>query len=143
MLLAGIKACEAFRRFHLSRHFTVRSEHKELAANFNTARSVSSRVTKWLLAWLPFDFAIEVRGLTENMVADSLSRIPWPVRLPSLDASQDFVELLDADSESAAKLEVSLPSPFWQSKASATRSSGNRHCSVAGMTRDGNASEAK
>ena len=103
-LLAVVKACYAFRVFLLGRHFTLRTDHKALAAIFNSAMSVSSRVTKWLLALQPFDFAIEVIAGKENVVADSLSRIPWPITLPNADSSDDFVELLDGDSESAREV---------------------------------------
>ena len=82
----------------------LRIDHKALAAIFNSAMSVSSRVTKWLLALQPFDFAIEVIAGKQNGVADSLSRIPWPITLPNADTSDDFVELVDADSESASQV---------------------------------------
>ena len=57
-----------------------------------------------MLALQPFDFAIEVTAGKENVVADSISRIPWAITLPNVDTSDDFVELLDADSESASKV---------------------------------------
>ena len=66
--------------------------------------SVSSRVTKWLIAVQPFDFANEVIAGKENVVADSLSRIPCPLTLSNADLSDDFVDLLDADSESASEV---------------------------------------
>ena len=65
---------------------------------------MSSRVTKWLLALQPFDFAIEVTAGKENVVADSISRIPWAITLPNVDTSDDFGELLQAQSESASEV---------------------------------------
>ena len=90
----------------LGRHFTVRTQHKAVAAIFNSAMTVSSRVPKWCLALQPFDFAIEVLAGKENVVAHSLSRIPWPVTLPSSDSPYDFGELRDADSESASEVGI-------------------------------------
>ena len=65
---------------------------------------VVSRVTKWVRALQTFVFAIEVIAGKENLVALSLSRIPWRFTLPSCEASHHFVELLDAESESASEV---------------------------------------
>ena len=78
-LLAVVKTCDAFTEILLGRHYTLRTDHKALAAIFNSAMSESTRVTKWLLALQPFDIAIEVIAGKVNLVADSLSRIPWPL----------------------------------------------------------------
>ena len=78
-LLAVVNVYDAFRVFLLGRHFTFRVDHKALAAIFNSAMSVSSRVPKGLLALQTSDFAIEVIAGKQNGVADSLSRIPWPI----------------------------------------------------------------
>ena len=61
-------------------------------------------VTKWLLALQPFEFATNVISGKENVVADYHYRIPWPLMLPNADMSDDFGELLDADSESASEV---------------------------------------
>ena len=97
-LLAVLKTCGALRVFMLGRHFTLRTDYKALAPIFNSAMSVSSRVMKWLLALHPFDFAIELIAGKESLVTVSLSRIPWPITFANFDKSDDFVELLDADS---------------------------------------------
>ena len=94
-----MKACEAFSMFLVGQHFTLRTDQKVLAAIFNSAMSVSSRVRKWLLSLQPFDFAIKSIADKDNVVTDSLSRVHWRPKLQSLDTSDDFVELLEADSE--------------------------------------------
>ena len=85
--LAVVKASDALRVFLLGRQITQRSDHNAIGA-----RSVSSRVTKWLIELQTFDFAIELSAGKEDVVADSHCRIPWPIRLPNIDTSDDFLE---------------------------------------------------
>ena len=109
-LLAVVKACEAFRVFLLGRHFILRTDDKTLEAIFSSATRVWSRVAKCKLALQPFDCAMEEIPAKENVLAYSLSRIPWALTLPNSDTSVDFVELVDADSESPSEVgsEISL-----------------------------------
>ena len=62
-----------------------------------------------MLALQQFEFAIEVIPGKEKLVADSLSKIDWPLTLPNPDASNDFVEMLYADSDSPEKLGARYP----------------------------------
>ena len=81
--MAVVKACDAFRVYLLGREFTLRTDHAALSAIFNSPLSSTSRVAKWLLALQPFRFVItHIKG-EENVAADRLSRIPWPVASPT------------------------------------------------------------
>ena len=75
--------------------------------------SISNRVTKGLLAFQPFDLSMEVIAGKNNVVGDSLSRIPLPLTLPNADMSDDFVELLDADSDSASEVGSETSLTVW------------------------------
>ena len=90
--------------FLLGLHFPLRNEQKTLGAIFTSAKSVSSRVTTWLVALHPFDFAIDVIASKENVVSDSLSHKPVHLRLQSPDTSDDFGERLDQESSSASEV---------------------------------------
>ena len=100
-LLALVKACDAFRVYLLGREFTLRTDHAALSANFNSPLNSTSRVAKGLLALQPFRFTVtHIKG-EENVAADRLSRIPWPVAMPkAVDVIQraDEVEL-DSEGE--------------------------------------------
>ena len=89
-LLAVVKACDAFRVYLLGRVFTLRTDHAALSAIFNSPMSSTSRVAKWLLALYPFRFTVpHIKG-QENVAADRLSRIPWPVATPK---AVDIIQL--------------------------------------------------
>ena len=108
-MLAVVKACEAFRVYLLGREFTLRTDHAPLSAIFNSPLSSTSRVAKWLLALQQFRFVItHIKG-EENVAADRLSRIPWPVATPTavdviqlageLELDSAWEEESDSDSE--------------------------------------------
>ena len=105
-LFAVVKACESFRVFLLGNQFRLRTDHKALASIFNSTMSTSSRVTKWLLALQPYTFTIEVIRGTANVVADSLSRIPWPVTMASTDEAHELY--VDDTSDSSDDDPISL-----------------------------------
>ena len=104
-LLAVVKACDAFRVFLLGNDFLLRTDHRALAAIFNSPLSTSSRVSKWLLALQPFCFKIEIIPGKENVVADSLSRIPWPITEGPSEVQFELVEGDDDDSSQTESIE--------------------------------------
>ena len=77
-LYAVVKACESFKIFLLGALFTLRTDHKALASLFHSTLKTSSRVVKWVMRLQEFNFVIEYLAGKENVVADALSRIPWP-----------------------------------------------------------------
>ena len=100
---AVVKAFDAIRVFLLGRDFTLRSDHNAFAAIIISALRVSSSVKNWLQSLQPFALAIEVIACKQNVLTDSPSSIPWRLTWQSPDTSDDFVELLDAVSESACE----------------------------------------
>ena len=80
------------------------TEHKALAALVHSERSVSTRVSKRLLALDPFDSTIRLIAGMENIVSHSRSRILWPLAVQNLESSDDSVETLDTASETASEI---------------------------------------
>ena len=76
-LLAFVKSAEALRVFLLGKPFTLRTDHRALAAIFNSKLRTSDRVIKWIMRLQEFNFKIECIAGKDNVVADVLSRIPW------------------------------------------------------------------
>ena len=116
-LYAVVKACEAFRVFLLGNTFTLRTDHKALAALFNSHFKNSSRIVKWILRLQEYPFTIEYFAGNENIVADALSRIPWPMQIienshENSDSDEEFGllcnDMVDADE---AFLSVVSPEP--------------------------------
>ena len=68
--------------FCVRQEFTKRREHVEFYAIFNSQISSTTRVAKWLLALQPFRFVVTHITGEENVDADRLSPIPWPVAKP-------------------------------------------------------------
>ena len=80
-LLAVVKACDAFRVYLLVRECTLRTHHAALSGSFNSPVSSTSRVAKWLLPFQPFRFVVtHIKG-EENVGADRVSGIPWPLAM--------------------------------------------------------------
>ncbi len=78
-LLAVVLACENFSVFLLGRDFVLRTDHRALIGIFTSKIANSSRIAKWLLKLQPYRFEIQVIKGKDNVVADALSRIPWPI----------------------------------------------------------------
>ena len=89
-LLAVVQASHAYRVYFLSRHFTLPTAHKAVAAIFNNAMSVPSRVTKRVLVLETIDFPIELIISKENLAAQSLSRFGWSLPMRKLEESDNF-----------------------------------------------------
>ena len=78
-LLAVVLACEHFCIYLLGKEFLLRTDHRALMGIFTSKMANSSRIAKWLLILHPVKFQIDVIKGKDNIVADALSRIPWPI----------------------------------------------------------------
>ena len=67
---------------------------------FNSKLTNSARITKLLLKLQPYKFVVQVIKGKDNIVADSLSRIPWPVVVKEDSAAQPLA-LVGAEDEMA------------------------------------------
>jgi len=94
-LFAVVLGCDAGHVFLLGREFVLRTDHRALMGIFNSKLTNSARITKWLLKLQPYRFQIEIIKGKDNTVADSLSRIPWPVVVK--ESTEKFTLTLDAD----------------------------------------------
>ena len=63
----------------VEKRIPLRTDHAALSAIFNSPLSSTSRVAKWLLALQTYRFTVTHIKAEENVAADKLSRIPWPV----------------------------------------------------------------
>ncbi len=67
---------------------------------FNSKLTNSSRITKWLLKMQPYRFKIEIIKGKDNVVADSLSRIPWPTVVKDApEVAAITIEEIESDDE--------------------------------------------
>ena len=60
----------------------IRTENSALSAILNSPLSSTSQVPKWLLAQQPVRITANHIKSEEKVVADKVSRIPWPVAVP-------------------------------------------------------------
>lgn len=72
--LALIWAVQKFHVFLYGRRFTLQSDHQPLAY-INSAKHVNSRVLRWSLTLMEYDFKVEYIKGSDNVGADYLSRI--------------------------------------------------------------------
>lgn len=99
-LLAIVWAIESFRHYLYGREFLVVTDHKPLNFLFGT-KNVNSRLHRWKLTLMEYQFKIIHRNGTQNVVADALSRIVT-------EASEKCVETLEAILERSNVCSVKL-----------------------------------
>jgi len=104
-LFAAVLACDAFHVFLLGRQFLLRTDHRALMGIFNSKLTNSARITKWLLKLQPYQFVVEIIKGKDNIVADSLSRIPWPTVLKEASTNSALL-LVGAEGEETADVPI-------------------------------------
>ena len=91
---AIVKACVFFNVFQFGPPFTLKTDHKALAALFTSKPETSTRIAKWIMRHQDFTFSIGYRKGPENIFADALSRITWPVLPREFNALNIFLILM-------------------------------------------------
>uniref|UniRef100_A0AAG5D2B9 RNA-directed DNA polymerase n=1 Tax=Anopheles atroparvus TaxID=41427 RepID=A0AAG5D2B9_ANOAO len=74
-LLAIVWSVKHYRPYLYGKHFNIFTDHKPLVYLF-TMKDPSSRLTKFRLALEEYDFTVNYKKGTENVIADTLSRLP-------------------------------------------------------------------
>lgn len=90
-LLAIVWAIENFRHYLYGREFLVITDHKPLIYLFGT-KNINSRLYRWKLTLMEYQFKIIHRKGTQNVVADALSRI----RTNDIEGNEKRVESLES-----------------------------------------------
>ena len=79
--LAVVFAMGKFHNYLFGRAFTVITDHKPLLGVFSKGKAIplmaSSRVIRWAVKLLAYDFILEYRPGSRNQNADCLSRLPY------------------------------------------------------------------
>lgn len=88
-LLAIILAVEAFRHYIYGREFLIVTDHKPLCFLFNH-KNISSRIYRWKMALIGYNFKVQHRSGSLNNVADALSRIYEPKSLEEIVGSENM-----------------------------------------------------
>lgn len=86
-LLAIIMAVETFRHYIYGREFLIITDHKPLCFLFNH-KNINSRLHRWRLSLMEYNFKIQHRSGAQNNVADALSRIYEPKTLEEIIGSE-------------------------------------------------------
>jgi hypothetical protein len=98
-----VLATDVIHVFLLGREFLLRTDHRALRGIFNSKLTNSARITKWLLKLQPYKFVVQVIRGKDNIVADSLSRIPWPIVVKD-ESAISALTLVGAEDEIAEPL---------------------------------------
>ena len=98
-----VLATDVFQVFLLGREFLLRTDHRALMGIFNSKLTNSVHITKWLLKLQPYKFVVQVIRGKDNIVDDSLSRIPWRVVVKEPSATSALT-LVGAEDEIAEPL---------------------------------------
>ena len=109
--LGVLFGAKKFHQFVYGRHFTVYTDHKPLLGNPDkpTPSMASSRMQRWALTLLAYEYELIYRPGTQNGNADSLSRLPLPDEPTSTPVPGDIFHLMEHINTSpvdAAKLRL-------------------------------------
>src|SRR5258705_13446470 len=72
------KHCTQNRHYILPKPFVIRSDHISLKYLKGLANSGSSKLHRWSIYLSPYQYTVEYLPGPKNIVADSLSRRPFP-----------------------------------------------------------------
>ena len=98
-LYAVVKSTESSQVYLFGREFTLRTDHQALIAIFRTNLATTTRIVKWVMRLQPYKFVIEVIPGKQNVVADALSRIPWPIQMVSGSKGEDVCAIGEEEDE--------------------------------------------
>lgn len=102
-LLAIVWATQYFRPYLFGRKFTLYTDHQPLTYALNL-KTPNTRLVKWRLRLLEYDFEIIHRPGKQNVVADALSRIPEEINVNE-DDSSDANSVHSANTDSSELIE--------------------------------------
>jgi hypothetical protein len=103
--LAMVFAVKKFHQFlYDRRHFTIYTDHKPLLGIFSSERAIpqmaSSRIQRWALTMLTYEYDVIFRPGKENSNADALSRLPLKIEPSTTPIPSEVVNLMDQLSRS-------------------------------------------
>ena len=102
--LAVVFAVKNFHQFLFGRHFKICNDHKPLVGLLNpegaTPLMGSSRMQRWALTLLEYEYDLLYRPGEQNANADALSRLPLPVLPEATPVPGDIVHLLETTNAS-------------------------------------------
>ena len=111
--LAVVFAVKKFHQFLFGRHFKIYTDHKPLLGLLNPERATplmaSSRMQRWALTLLAYEYDLLYRPGEQNANADALSRLPLPDLPETTPVPGDIVDLLETINASpvdAAKVKL-------------------------------------
>ena len=97
--LAVVFAVKKFHQFLFGRHFKIYTDHKPLLGLLNPERATplmaSSRMQRWALTLLAYEYELIYRPGEQNGNADALSRLPLQVVPETTPIPGDIVHLLE------------------------------------------------
>ena len=98
-MVAVLKACDAFRDYLLAREFTIRTDKAGPSPLVHSPMRATTRVAQLLRALLLFRFTVNHIKGGENVAADKVSTIPWPVTIPKAVELVQFTGDIELDPE--------------------------------------------
>jgi hypothetical protein len=97
-LLAIVWATQYFRPYLFGRRFTLFTDHQPLTYALNL-KTPNTKLVKWRLQLLEYDFEIKHRPGKQNVVADALSRISYDLNINEDDSDSDDATVHSADTD--------------------------------------------